>query len=85
VRFTVQEGHHLLSALGQDPYVAGSFHQSPLLLLLPVGSPALTYVLWTATEVATAYFLSRIADRRKRNLVEGEGEIVWQGWWVAAL
>ena len=84
-RRTVQEGQHLFYALSQNPYRGGSFHQAPLLLLLPIDSPLVTHLLWTATEVGTAYLVARIAEGRKRELLKGEGEVVWKGWCVAAM
>lgn len=81
------EGQHLFYKLGQNPYIGGSFHQAPLLLLLPQlkENDALAHLIWCTTEVATAALLGRIAGRRKRVLLEGEGEKAWEGWRVAAL
>lgn len=81
----VLEGFHLSKSLLQNPYIGGSFHHPPLLLLLPLAKPILCHFIWTLTEVGTAYFLSRIANGRKRDLLDGEGEEIWSGWRIAAL
>ncbi|KAL8277206.1 hypothetical protein RQP46_010379 [Phenoliferia psychrophenolica] len=82
----LQEGLHLTHVLHQSPYSGGSFHHAPLLLLLHFfRSPLASHLLWTAAEVATAWNVARIARGRRRNLVEGEGEQVWDEAWCAAL
>lgn len=60
-----------------NPYRGGSFHHSPLLLLLSpldlARRPWLATLIWSLAEVATAASLARIAQNRRRGKsLEGE-------------
>ena len=73
---TVLEGYWLLDR-SLNPYQGGSFHHSPLLLLLSpldlARRPWLATLIWSLAEIATAAALARIAQNRRRGKsLEGE-------------
>ena len=72
----VLEGYWLLDR-SINPYKGGSFHHSPLLLLLSLldlsRRPWLATFIWSLSEIATAAALARIAQFRHRGkLLQGE-------------
>lgn len=83
------EGLHLATL--QDPYAGGSFHHPPLMLLLrPLqlqNQPEWRiHLIWTITELLTAWCLATIAESRTRGvLLSDEGESVWPAWKVVAM
>ncbi|SGY15222.1 BQ5605_C013g07291 [Microbotryum silenes-dioicae] len=87
---TLQEGFYLVNTLKQDPYLGGSFHHPPLLLLLsqlvsPKTRPLFAHLAWTATDLVTAYYLARVAQRRSKEAVLKDDEQLWSPSSVAAL
>ena len=73
---TVLEGYWLLDR-SVNPYEGGSFHHSPLLLLLSpldlARRPWLATLIWSLAEIATAAAIARIAQNRRRGKsLEGE-------------
>ncbi|KDE05701.1 hypothetical protein MVLG_03935 [Microbotryum lychnidis-dioicae p1A1 Lamole] len=86
----LQEGFYLVNTLKQDPYLGGSFHHPPLLLLLsqlvsPKTRPLFAHLAWTATDLVTAYYLARVAQRRSKEAVLKDDEQLWSPSSVAAL
>ncbi|GAA5972622.1 hypothetical protein JCM21900_006765 [Sporobolomyces salmonicolor] len=89
----LQEGYHLFTRLGLNPYAAGSFHAPPLLLacLGPFSDSATvnegwSYAVWTLADLVIAWAVARLAERRRRSVVlEEDGERRWSGAKVAAI
>ncbi|SCZ87367.1 BZ3500_MvSof-1268-A1-R1_Chr2-2g04833 [Microbotryum saponariae] len=86
----LQEGFYLVNTLQQDPYLGGSFHHPPLLLLLgqlvsPKARPLFAHLAWTATDLVTAYYLARVVQRRTKEAVLKDDERLWSPSSVAAL
>ncbi|CEQ42911.1 SPOSA6832_04791, partial [Sporobolomyces salmonicolor] len=89
----LQEGYHLFTRLGLNPYAAGSFHAPPLLLacLGPFSDSATvnegwSYAVWTLADLVIAWAVARLAERRRRSVVlEEDGERRWSGAKIAAM
>ncbi|GAA5825947.1 hypothetical protein JCM11251_000064 [Rhodosporidiobolus azoricus] len=95
----LKEGHTLFTGLSpltrpQTPYSSGgSFHHSPLALLLlgPLTDAQqvpewVSYAVWTLADLGVAWAVGRVADRRRRReLLVEEGKTRWSAKRVSAL